>query len=66
MGHAKLADNPFYLEARRRGKKVIRDMHRPPEGGEKCESGVSRGMIEGCNAEDEEVSDTEMDIERQE
>eukprot|EP00965_Chrysotila_dentata_P058183 1929449-Pleurochrysis_carterae.AAC.1 len=66
MGHAELADNPIYQEARRRGKKVIRDMHRPPEGGDKCESGVARGMIEGCNVEEMEASDMEMDIERQE
>eukprot|EP00965_Chrysotila_dentata_P261940 6214416-Pleurochrysis_carterae.AAC.1 len=34
MGQAELADNPIYQEARRRGGKVIRDMHRPPEGGD--------------------------------
>eukprot|EP00965_Chrysotila_dentata_P124537 4115814-Pleurochrysis_carterae.AAC.1 len=41
-------------------------MHKPPEGGDTCKSRVARGMIEGCNAEDEEVSDLETDIERQE
>eukprot|EP00965_Chrysotila_dentata_P034571 1151224-Pleurochrysis_carterae.AAC.1 len=66
MGHAELADNPIYQEARRRGEKIIRDMHRPPEGGDICESGVARGMTEGCNVEEMEASDMEMDIERQE
>eukprot|EP00965_Chrysotila_dentata_P031292 1041842-Pleurochrysis_carterae.AAC.1 len=65
-GQAELADNPIYQEARRRGKKVIRDMHRPPEGGDTCESGVARGMIEGCGVEEKETSDFEIDIERQE
>eukprot|EP00965_Chrysotila_dentata_P124710 4123030-Pleurochrysis_carterae.AAC.1 len=66
MGHAELADNPIYQEVRRRGKKVIRDMHRPPGAGEMCESGVARGMIEACDVEEEEASDMEMDLERQE
>eukprot|EP00965_Chrysotila_dentata_P006359 208111-Pleurochrysis_carterae.AAC.1 len=42
MGHIKLADNPIYQEARRRGKKLTRDTYKPPEGGDKCESGVAR------------------------
>eukprot|EP00965_Chrysotila_dentata_P241573 6204362-Pleurochrysis_carterae.AAC.1 len=41
-------------------------MHKPPEGGDKCESGVARGVLNGCNTEEEEESDMEMDIERQE
>eukprot|EP00965_Chrysotila_dentata_P063365 2100156-Pleurochrysis_carterae.AAC.1 len=61
-----MADNPIYQEARKRGGKIIRDMHKPPEGGDKCESGVARGMIEGYTAEEEETSDIEMDIEKQE
>eukprot|EP00965_Chrysotila_dentata_P188109 6172543-Pleurochrysis_carterae.AAC.2 len=67
MGHVELADSPIcYQEARRRGKKVIRDTYKPPEGADKCESGVARGMLEGSNSEEEEDSDIEMDIERQE
>eukprot|EP00965_Chrysotila_dentata_P161035 5317033-Pleurochrysis_carterae.AAC.1 len=54
------------MEARRRGIKVIRDMHKPPEGGDRCEIGVARGLVDECNAEEAEDSDTEMDIERQE
>eukprot|EP00965_Chrysotila_dentata_P167543 5532829-Pleurochrysis_carterae.AAC.1 len=61
-----MADNPIYQEARRRGKKFIRDTYKPPEGGVKCESGVAGGLVDGCNAEEEEDSNIEMDIERQE
>eukprot|EP00965_Chrysotila_dentata_P138514 4582025-Pleurochrysis_carterae.AAC.2 len=41
-GHMELADGPINQEARKRGEKVIREMHKPPEGGEKCEGGVAR------------------------
>eukprot|EP00965_Chrysotila_dentata_P193918 6176041-Pleurochrysis_carterae.AAC.3 len=30
QGQMELADNPIYQEVRRRGKKVIRDLHKPP------------------------------------
>eukprot|EP00965_Chrysotila_dentata_P177120 5850222-Pleurochrysis_carterae.AAC.1 len=50
----------------RRGKKLIRDTHKPPKGGDKCERGVVRGLIDGSNTEEEEDSDIEMDIEKQE
>eukprot|EP00965_Chrysotila_dentata_P232131 6198782-Pleurochrysis_carterae.AAC.1 len=66
QGHAELADSQTYQEARRRGKKVMRDIYKPPEGGDKCESGVARRMVHGCKAEEEAESDLEMDIERQE
>eukprot|EP00965_Chrysotila_dentata_P063523 2105201-Pleurochrysis_carterae.AAC.1 len=66
MGHTELADIPIYQEARRRGRKLIRETHKPTEGGDKCESGVARGLIDGGNTEEEEDSDIEMDIERQE
>eukprot|EP00965_Chrysotila_dentata_P202816 6181337-Pleurochrysis_carterae.AAC.2 len=61
-----LADSPIYQGARRKGEKVIRDMHKPPEGGGKCESGVVRGMLGECKSENGEDSAPEMDIERQE
>eukprot|EP00965_Chrysotila_dentata_P225984 6195118-Pleurochrysis_carterae.AAC.1 len=61
-----LADSPICQEARKRGKKAIRDMHKPPEGGDTCEGGVAMGMIKACKAEEEEDSDTGRDIERQE
>eukprot|EP00965_Chrysotila_dentata_P083329 2748998-Pleurochrysis_carterae.AAC.1 len=66
MGRMESADIPIYQEARRRGKKLIRDTYKPPEGGHKCERGVARGLIDGCNTEEQEDSDIEMDIERQE
>ena len=66
MGHTELADIPIYQEVRRRGKKFIRDIHKPPKGGDTCESGVARGLIDGGITEEEDVSDIEMDIERQE
>eukprot|EP00965_Chrysotila_dentata_P164556 5432149-Pleurochrysis_carterae.AAC.1 len=44
-GHKELADNPIYQEARRRVKKfIIRDTYKHPEGWDKCESGVARGL----------------------
>eukprot|EP00965_Chrysotila_dentata_P039279 1305090-Pleurochrysis_carterae.AAC.2 len=42
MGHAELADTPIYQEAGKRGKKIIRETHKPPEGGDTCEKGVDR------------------------
>eukprot|EP00965_Chrysotila_dentata_P047770 1584467-Pleurochrysis_carterae.AAC.4 len=64
-GYMELADGPIYQEARKRRGKVVRDMHyKPPEGGDKCEGAVARGMMSACKAEDEEDSDREMDIER--
>eukprot|EP00965_Chrysotila_dentata_P090937 3001955-Pleurochrysis_carterae.AAC.1 len=66
QGHRELADSPFHQEARKRGKKVIKDMDKPPEGGDRCESEVARGMLNACKAEEEEDSDTRRDIERQE
>eukprot|EP00965_Chrysotila_dentata_P257079 6212762-Pleurochrysis_carterae.AAC.1 len=47
MGHIELADTPIYQEARRRGKQLIWGTYKPPEGGDKCESGVARGLIDG-------------------
>eukprot|EP00965_Chrysotila_dentata_P177674 5869037-Pleurochrysis_carterae.AAC.1 len=66
MGHTELADLPIYQEARRRGEKFIRETYKPPEGGDKCEKGVARGLIYEGEAEEEEDYDIEMDIERQE
>eukprot|EP00965_Chrysotila_dentata_P055139 1830121-Pleurochrysis_carterae.AAC.1 len=68
MGHTELADIPIYQEARRRGEKLIRETHnhKPPEGGDKCERGLARGLIDGGNMEEEADSDIEIDIERQE
>eukprot|EP00965_Chrysotila_dentata_P183783 6068281-Pleurochrysis_carterae.AAC.5 len=66
MRHAESADNPIYQEARRRGEKFIREIHKAPEGGDKCESRIARGLVEGSNPEEEEESDMEIDIERQE
>eukprot|EP00965_Chrysotila_dentata_P240922 6203994-Pleurochrysis_carterae.AAC.1 len=66
MGNIELADNPVYQEARKRGQKLIRDIYKPPEGGDKCESGIAKGVVNGYNAEEEEIFDIEIDIERQE
>eukprot|EP00965_Chrysotila_dentata_P229958 6197506-Pleurochrysis_carterae.AAC.1 len=41
-------------------------MHKPPERGGKCESGVARGMLGECKTEEGEDITPEMDIERQE
>eukprot|EP00965_Chrysotila_dentata_P210710 6186047-Pleurochrysis_carterae.AAC.1 len=65
VGNIELADKPVYQEARRRGKKFIRNIHKPPEGGEKCEGGIARGMVNEDNTEEEGETDIEMDIERQ-
>eukprot|EP00965_Chrysotila_dentata_P073684 2434212-Pleurochrysis_carterae.AAC.1 len=35
IGHTELADIPIYQEARRRGKRIIRETYKPPEGGDK-------------------------------
>eukprot|EP00965_Chrysotila_dentata_P216007 6189120-Pleurochrysis_carterae.AAC.1 len=67
QGQMEFSDSPIYQEVRKRGKKAIRDKHKPPVvGGDKCESGVTMGMLKVCMAEEEEDSDTERDIERQE
>eukprot|EP00965_Chrysotila_dentata_P231106 6198158-Pleurochrysis_carterae.AAC.1 len=66
MGHTELADLPIHQEARRRGKKFIREIYKPPEGGDKCEKGVAMGLIDEGETEEEEDYDVEMDIERQE
>eukprot|EP00965_Chrysotila_dentata_P246230 6207036-Pleurochrysis_carterae.AAC.1 len=34
MGHTEQADIPIYQEARKRGKKLIRETYKPPEGGD--------------------------------
>eukprot|EP00965_Chrysotila_dentata_P258944 6213401-Pleurochrysis_carterae.AAC.1 len=39
-----MADGPIYWEARQRGKKVMRGMHKPSEGGDKCEGEVAKGL----------------------
>eukprot|EP00965_Chrysotila_dentata_P162228 5357134-Pleurochrysis_carterae.AAC.1 len=65
QGQVELADSPIYQEARRRGKKLIRDLHKPTAGGSSCESGIAKGMLEGDDEEARE-SDVELDIERQE
>eukprot|EP00965_Chrysotila_dentata_P234990 6200488-Pleurochrysis_carterae.AAC.1 len=48
QGHTELADGPIYQEARKRGKRMIRDLHKPPEGEE----------------EGDENSDIEAELER--
>eukprot|EP00965_Chrysotila_dentata_P078229 2578809-Pleurochrysis_carterae.AAC.8 len=48
------------------GEKGYKGHAHPPEGGYNCESGIARGLIEGGNTKEEEESDREMDIERQE
>eukprot|EP00965_Chrysotila_dentata_P224496 6194204-Pleurochrysis_carterae.AAC.1 len=65
QGHLELADSPIYQEVRRRGKKVIRDMHKPPEGEDTCEGGVAREMLKAGGAEEGEDTDMEMDIANQ-
>eukprot|EP00965_Chrysotila_dentata_P037333 1242105-Pleurochrysis_carterae.AAC.1 len=37
QGRVELADGPIYWETRQRGEKFIRGMHKPPEGGDKCQ-----------------------------
>eukprot|EP00965_Chrysotila_dentata_P105535 3485462-Pleurochrysis_carterae.AAC.1 len=46
-GTTELADTPIYKEARKRGRKFIRETYKPPEGGDKCERGVATGLIDG-------------------
>eukprot|EP00965_Chrysotila_dentata_P184098 6078766-Pleurochrysis_carterae.AAC.1 len=58
-GHMEMADMLIYQEARRRGKKIIRETYKPPEGGDTCESGLARGLIDGSILEEEE--DSNMD-----
>eukprot|EP00965_Chrysotila_dentata_P153743 5082442-Pleurochrysis_carterae.AAC.1 len=66
-GRIELAGGPIYQEVRRRGKRVIRDLHKAPEGWDTCEGGVARGMISTHNTEGgDENSDMEADLERQE
>eukprot|EP00965_Chrysotila_dentata_P199290 6179292-Pleurochrysis_carterae.AAC.4 len=65
QGHMGLADSPIYQETRKQGKQGIRNMHKPPQGGDKCESGVAGGSLKGYNAGEEEKSEAEMDVERQ-
>eukprot|EP00965_Chrysotila_dentata_P261084 6214132-Pleurochrysis_carterae.AAC.4 len=65
LGNMELADGPIYQEAKKRGKNVVKGMHKPLEGGDTCEGVVARGMISAGKA-DEESSDSEMGIERQE
>eukprot|EP00965_Chrysotila_dentata_P008079 263641-Pleurochrysis_carterae.AAC.1 len=65
MGHIELADGPIYQEVRRRGKRMIRDLHKPPKGGDRCEGGLARGMISTHQEEGEEDSDVEADVQRQ-
>eukprot|EP00965_Chrysotila_dentata_P254542 6211911-Pleurochrysis_carterae.AAC.1 len=54
QGRVELADGPIYWEARQCGKRFIRSMHKPPEGGDKCQGEVAKGMtnIEGIQGED--------------
>eukprot|EP00965_Chrysotila_dentata_P219108 6190937-Pleurochrysis_carterae.AAC.2 len=66
QGQIELADGPMYREARKRGKKVIRDIHKPPEGGDQCKVEVARGMTSIGKVQSEEGSDIQMEIERQE
>eukprot|EP00965_Chrysotila_dentata_P189256 6173221-Pleurochrysis_carterae.AAC.1 len=66
MGRIELADIPFYQEARSRGGKFIRETHKPPQGGDKCERSVAKGLLDGGNTQEDEDSNREMDIERQE
>eukprot|EP00965_Chrysotila_dentata_P249601 6208978-Pleurochrysis_carterae.AAC.6 len=44
LGRVEMADKPIYWEARQRAKKVIRSMHKPPEGGDKREGEVANGL----------------------
>eukprot|EP00965_Chrysotila_dentata_P022210 734629-Pleurochrysis_carterae.AAC.1 len=66
QGHRELADCPIYQEARWPGENVTRDMHKSPEGVDECEGRLARGMLGAGTAEEEEESDREMYIERQE
>eukprot|EP00965_Chrysotila_dentata_P190354 6173836-Pleurochrysis_carterae.AAC.1 len=66
QGNRELADSPIYREVRNRGGKVIRDMHKPPVGRDDCEGITEKGMLRQNTIEEEDESDREIDIERQE
>eukprot|EP00965_Chrysotila_dentata_P032812 1093759-Pleurochrysis_carterae.AAC.1 len=53
QGRVELADGPIYWEARQRGKKFIRGMHKPPEGGDTCQGEVAKGMTNIDGVQDE-------------
>eukprot|EP00965_Chrysotila_dentata_P100681 3326828-Pleurochrysis_carterae.AAC.1 len=65
-GITELADIPIYQEARKGGGKFIRETYKSPEGGERCERGVARGVVDGNETDEEEEDSIELDIERQE
>eukprot|EP00965_Chrysotila_dentata_P076513 2526397-Pleurochrysis_carterae.AAC.1 len=56
MGRVEVADGPIYWEARQRGRKVIRNMHKPPEGGDKCEGELAKGLTDVDGGQDEDSS----------
>eukprot|EP00965_Chrysotila_dentata_P010681 347371-Pleurochrysis_carterae.AAC.3 len=56
QGRVEMADGPIYWEARQRGKKVIRSMHKPPEGGDTCEGKVAKGLTSKDRAQDEDAT----------
>eukprot|EP00965_Chrysotila_dentata_P152877 5053214-Pleurochrysis_carterae.AAC.1 len=56
QGRVEIADGPTYWEARQRGKKLIRDMHKPPEGGDICEGEVAKGLTRIDKTQDEETA----------
>eukprot|EP00965_Chrysotila_dentata_P254779 6211989-Pleurochrysis_carterae.AAC.3 len=56
QGRIEMADGPIYWEARQRGKKVIRGMHKPPERGDKCEGEVAKGLTSMGKEQDEETA----------
>eukprot|EP00965_Chrysotila_dentata_P236657 6201442-Pleurochrysis_carterae.AAC.2 len=60
QGRVEMADGPVYWEARQQGKKFIRNMHKPPEGGETCVGEVAKGLTSIHKAQDE---DTDWDLE---
>eukprot|EP00965_Chrysotila_dentata_P135209 4470775-Pleurochrysis_carterae.AAC.1 len=51
-----MADGPVYWEARQRGKRLIRNMHKPPEGGETCDGEVAKGLTSIDKVQDEDVA----------
>eukprot|EP00965_Chrysotila_dentata_P134905 4462438-Pleurochrysis_carterae.AAC.1 len=60
QGRTELADAPIYWEVRQRGKTVIRNMHKPPEGGDRCEGEVAKGLTSITKEQD---GNTEWDME---
>eukprot|EP00965_Chrysotila_dentata_P115638 3821710-Pleurochrysis_carterae.AAC.2 len=56
QGRIEIADGPIYWEARQQGKKVIRGMHKPPEGGDKCEGEVAKGLT--CMSKEQDEATT--------